>query len=291
MLTCNFCDFCLLLIEYPLLGGLIGYWEPRLTRASSCFPQPGQTDLPECNTESIFFHCCICEGWLAQVLLNWQFCCLFFVKVAPGILSSVLAIPRARTPYLCHILAYWRICTFLLLIIDMWMQPMDKNKSWLFRFSPEECSTIGLNLRMYELKVKIWVNSSPWDVNSHWVTSIVRICRDTSSTEVNDTSEQSCKVAQLPCATRFPPTCRLRRRQMPSWEGRVPFSVSEWLFGSFVLILFGDDEYFSGFTCHISKEWQCYQSWEGNVCGWGALDSWATHFKWLRRKTLILKNF
>ena len=33
---------------------------------------------------------------------------------------------------------------------------------------------------------------------------------------------------------------------------RVPVSVSEWLFGSFVLILFGDDEYFS---CHISKEW------------------------------------
>ena len=35
---------------------------------------------------------------------------------------------------------------------------------------------------------------------------------------------------------------------------RVPVSVSEWLFGSFVLILFGDDEYFSCFNCHISKE-------------------------------------
>ena len=152
----------------------------------------------------------------------------------------------------------------------MWMQPMDKNKSWLFRFSLEESSKIGLSLCMHELKVKIEVNSSPWDVNSHWVTSIVRICRDTSSAEVNDTSEQSCKVAQLPCATRFPPTCRLRRRQMPSWEGRVPFSViSEWLFGSFVLILFGVDEYFSGFNCHISNERQCYQSWEGNVCVWG----------------------
>ena len=43
------------------------------------------------------------------------------------------------------------------------------------------------------------------------------------------------------------------------WEmllDRVPVSVSEWLFGSFVLILnFGDDEYFSCFNCQISKEW------------------------------------
>ena len=36
---------------------------------------------------------------------------------------------------------------------------------------------------------------------------------------------------------------------------RVPVSVSEWLFGSFVLILFGDNEDFSCFHCHISKEW------------------------------------
>ena len=40
---------------------------------------------------------------------------------------------------------------------------------------------------------------------------------------------------------------------------RVPVSVSEWLFtewlfGSFVLILFGDYVYFSGFNSHISKE-------------------------------------
>ena len=36
---------------------------------------------------------------------------------------------------------------------------------------------------------------------------------------------------------------------------RVPVSVSEWLFGSFVLILFGDYVYFSWFNSHISKEW------------------------------------
>ena len=35
---------------------------------------------------------------------------------------------------------------------------------------------------------------------------------------------------------------------------RVPVSVSERLFGSFVLILFGDYVYFSGFNSHISKE-------------------------------------
>ena len=48
---------------------------------------------------------------------------------------------------------------------------------------------------------------------------------------------------------------------MQPWDqhlvNRVPVSVSasEWLFGSFVLILFGIDEYFSCFNCHISKEW------------------------------------
>ena len=38
---------------------------------------------------------------------------------------------------------------------------------------------------------------------------------------------------------------------------RVPFSISEWLFGSFVLILihFGDCVYFFCFNSHISKEW------------------------------------
>ena len=36
---------------------------------------------------------------------------------------------------------------------------------------------------------------------------------------------------------------------------RIPVSVSEWLFGSFVLILFGDYVYFSWFNSHISKEW------------------------------------
>ena len=122
---------------------------------------------------------------------------------------------------------------------------MDKHKSWLFRFSPEQSSKIGLNLCMYELKVKICLNSSPWDVNSHWVTSIVRICRDTSFAEVNDTSEQSCKVAQLPCATRFPPGCRLCRRQMPNCEGRVPFQYQNDYLDLFVLILFGVDVYFS----------------------------------------------
>ena len=35
---------------------------------------------------------------------------------------------------------------------------------------------------------------------------------------------------------------------------RVPVSVSEWLLGSFVLILFGDYVYFSWFNSHISKE-------------------------------------
>ena len=52
------------------------------------------------------------------------------------------------------------------------------------------------------------------------------------------------------------------------WDGRsgpvreivrASVSVSEWLFGSFVLILiltlFGDDLYFSCFNSHISKEW------------------------------------
>ena len=36
---------------------------------------------------------------------------------------------------------------------------------------------------------------------------------------------------------------------------RVPVSVSEWLFGSFVLILLGNHVYFSWFNSHISKEW------------------------------------
>ena len=189
--------------------------------------------------------CCEINNFVVCSLSKWLL----------GSYPPVLAILRARTPYLCHILAYWRICTFLLLIIDMWMQPMDKNKSWLFSISAEQSSRIGLNLCMYELKVKIEVNSSPWDVNSHWVTSIVRICRDTSFAEVNDTSEQSCKVAQLPCATRFPPGCRLCRRQMPNCEGRVPFQYQNDYLDLFVLILFGVDEYFSGFNCHISKKW------------------------------------
>ena len=46
---------------------------------------------------------------------------------------------------------------------------------------------------------------------------------------------------------------------MDSWLVRVPVSVLEWLFGSFILILililFGDDDYFSCFNCYISKEW------------------------------------
>ena len=36
---------------------------------------------------------------------------------------------------------------------------------------------------------------------------------------------------------------------------RVFVSVSEWLFGSFVVILFGDYVYLSCFKSHISKEW------------------------------------
>ena len=45
---------------------------------------------------------------------------------------------------------------------------------------------------------------------------------------------------------------------------RVPVSVSEWLFGSFVLILFGVDEFFSGVNYHISKDMY-----------------WTGHFQWI----------
>ena len=111
MLTCNFWGLLFVVDRIHPAGGLIGYWEPRLTRASSCFLQPGHVAKQiSRNAIQSQFSSLLCKWGLAcPGVVN----CLFSVKVAPRILSSVLAIPRARTPYLCHILAYWRICTFL----------------------------------------------------------------------------------------------------------------------------------------------------------------------------------
>ena len=46
----------------------------------------------------------------------------------------------------------------------------------------------------------------------------------------------------------------------------VPVSVSEWLFGFFVLILFGVDEYFSCINYHISKD--TYWARTGHLKAW-----------------------
>ena len=115
MLTCNFWRLLFVVDRTPCWEGLSGIgnqdWPERRPVFYNLAMWPNRS--PGMQYRVNFRHCCVSEDWLVQVVWNQQFCCLFSVKVAPRILSSVLAIPRARTPYVCHIPAYWRICTFL----------------------------------------------------------------------------------------------------------------------------------------------------------------------------------
>ena len=108
MLTCNFWRLLFVVDRTPCWEGLSGIgnqdWPERRPVSHNLAKQISQ------NAIQSQFSSLLCKWGLAcPGVVN----CLFSVKVAPRILSSVLAIPRARTPYVCHIPAYWRICTFL----------------------------------------------------------------------------------------------------------------------------------------------------------------------------------
>ena len=70
---------------------------------------------------------------------------------------------------------------------------------------------------------------------------------------------------------------------------RVP--VSEWLLGSFVLILYGVDEYFSCINCHISKGEETFglrrPRCQGGSCAWARTR--ARTKMWRERKREILE--